>query len=88
MDKITVSTKGQIVLPKAVRDKRRWTAGTQLTVEETRDGVLLRSVERKKTRTLRDLVGSIRYKGPSRSVEEMNAAIEKEFRRRHARGRC
>ena len=30
-----VSTKGQVILPKAIRDKRKWTAGTELTVEET-----------------------------------------------------
>ena len=39
----TVSTKGQIVLPKAVRAPRRWGAGTRLVVENTPDGVLLKS---------------------------------------------
>ena len=38
----TVSTKGQIILPKAIRLKREWDAGTRLTVEETPDGVLLK----------------------------------------------
>ena len=38
----TVSTKGQVVLPKAIRDERRWRAGTQLTIESTPDGVLLK----------------------------------------------
>jgi AbrB family looped-hinge helix DNA binding protein len=28
----TVSTKGQVILPKAVRDSRHWTAGTRLVV--------------------------------------------------------
>ena len=37
-----VSTKGQVILPKAIRDKRKWTAGTELTVEETAEGVLLK----------------------------------------------
>ena len=36
-----ISTKGQVVLPKAIRDRRRWKAGTLLTVEERPDGVLL-----------------------------------------------
>ena len=39
----TVSTKGQVILPKAIRERRHWAAGTQLIVEETADGVLLRS---------------------------------------------
>lgn len=38
----TVSTKGQVILPKAVRQRRDWNAGTRLIVEETEDGILLR----------------------------------------------
>ncbi|MFV0643715.1 MAG: AbrB/MazE/SpoVT family DNA-binding domain-containing protein, partial [Sphingomonadaceae bacterium] len=38
----TVSTKGQVILPKAIRTHRKWDAGTRLVVEETPDGVLLK----------------------------------------------
>ena len=38
----TVSTKGQIILPKAIRQQRRWHSGTRLVVEDTEDGVLLK----------------------------------------------
>jgi AbrB family looped-hinge helix DNA binding protein len=82
-----VSTKGQVVLPKAIREKRRWKAGTRLTVEDRPDGVLLKPIEKKKKLTIDDWAGIIKYKGPARTVEEMNAAIDEEFRRRHARGR-
>jgi AbrB family looped-hinge helix DNA binding protein len=84
-----VSTKGQVVLPKAIRDKRRWKAGTLLTVEDRPEGVLLKPVEKKEKKklTINDWAGILKYKGPPRAVEEMNAAIEKEFRRRYARGR-
>src|SRR5882672_1617696 len=37
-----ISTKGQVILPKAIRQQRRWEAGTRLVVEDTPDGVLLR----------------------------------------------
>ena len=40
-----VSTKGQVILPKAIRDHQQWTAGTRLIVEETANGVLLRSAK-------------------------------------------
>jgi len=33
-----VSTKGQVILPKAIRERRRWPAGTRLTVEDTDAG--------------------------------------------------
>lgn len=87
MVQTTVSSKGQIVLPKAIREKRRWKAGTVLTVEERPEGILLKSTEKKKKLTIGDLRGVVKYKGPARSVEEMSAAIEAEFRRRFARGR-
>jgi AbrB family looped-hinge helix DNA binding protein len=82
-----ISTKGQVVLPKAIRDKRRWKAGTLLTVEDRLEGLLLKPVERKKKYTIDDWVGILKYKGPPHTVEEMNAVIEKEVKRRHARGR-
>ena len=87
MAQTIISTKGQVVLPKAIRDKRRWKAGTRLTVEERADGVLLKPVAKQKVRTIDDWAGIVKYKGPALTVEDMNASIEKEFRRRHARGR-
>ncbi len=37
----TLSTKGQVILPKAIRDQRHWDAGTRLVIENTEAGVLL-----------------------------------------------
>lgn len=82
-----VSTKGQVVLPKAIRDKHAWKGGTRLIVEDRPDGVLLKRIEEKKKLTIDDWAGIVKYKGPPKSVEEMNAAVEEEFKARHARGR-
>ena len=30
----TLSTKGQVILPKVIRDKKQWSAGTRLIVEK------------------------------------------------------
>lgn len=87
MAQTTISSRGQIVLPKAIRDKRRWKAGVRLVVEERPEGVLLKPVEKKKKLTVADLRGILKYDGPGRSVEEMNAVTDEEVRRRHARGR-
>jgi AbrB family looped-hinge helix DNA binding protein len=38
-----ISTKGQVILPKAIRDQRLWAAGTRLIVEDTPEGVLLKA---------------------------------------------
>src|SRR5438270_136884 len=83
-----VSTKGQVILPKAIREKRHWPAGTRLEVEETADGVLLKPAEPifPPTRP-EDVYGCLQYDGPPKTIEEMNEAVSAEVRRRHARGR-
>jgi len=36
-----ITSKGQVVIPKAVRDRMRWAAGTRLEVEATADGAVV-----------------------------------------------
>lgn len=83
----TVSTKGQVILPKAIRDKRHWVSGTRLTVEETAEGVLLKAEPIFPETKIEDVYGMLRRDGPPISLEEMDKAITEEVRRRHARGR-
>jgi AbrB family looped-hinge helix DNA binding protein len=82
-----VSTKGQVILPKAIREKRDWRAGTRLVVEETPEGVLLRRARVFPETRPEDVRGSLRWDGPPKTIEEMNAGIVAEVKRRHARGR-
>ena len=82
-----VSTKGQVILPKAIRQRRDWHAGTRLVVEETKDGVLLRSAPVFPKTRPEDVYGLLRYAGPPKSVEEMEAGVAAEAKRRHDRGR-
>jgi len=80
-----VSTKGQVILPKAIRDRRRWRAGTGLTVEDTAEGVLLKAAPLFPVTRLEDVFGSLPRSGPPMTIEEMDAGIAAEIRRRHAR---
>jgi AbrB family looped-hinge helix DNA binding protein len=81
----TVSTKGQVILPKAVRDSLRWGAGTRLVVEETPDGVLLRPAPAFPPTAVEDVFGMLPATGPARTVEAMDAAVLAEAARRHGR---
>lgn len=84
----TISTKGQVILPKAIRDQLQWNAGTRLTVEQTADGVLLKPLTTAFVQTRpEDVFGCLPYKGSPKSIEEMEAGIAIEVKRRHARGR-
>ena len=77
-----LSTKGQVILPKAIRDQRRWAPGTKLTVEVTPDGVLLKASPIFPPTRIEDVSGSLRYDGPTISLEEMDVAVMEEAKRR------
>lgn len=79
-----VSTKGQVILPKAVRMHRHWDAGTRLLVEETAEGVLLRAAPDFPMTEPSDVFGALGHDGPSKSIEEMDAGVLAEARRRNA----
>lgn len=83
----TVSTKGQVILPKAIREQRRWPEGTKLIVEDTIDGVLLKAMPAFAPTRPKDVFGSLSYDGPAKSIAEMKAGIAAEAKRRHARNR-
>jgi AbrB family looped-hinge helix DNA binding protein len=83
-DRLTtvISTKGQVILPKAIRDQRRWPAGTRLTIENTADGVLLRPAPVFAPASIDALFGSLAYAGAPQSIEDMDAAVAAEATRR------
>jgi len=84
----TVSTKGQVILPKIIRDQLSWDAGTRLVVEHTADGVLLKQLTNFFAPTQPDTVfGCLAVPGKVKTVEQMNAGISAEAKRRHASGR-
>ena len=83
----TVSTKGQVILPKAIRDQRHWPAGTELVVEDTPEGVLLKAKPAFAPTRPKDVFGSLPHEGPAKSIADMEAGIAAEAKRRHARNR-
>jgi AbrB family looped-hinge helix DNA binding protein len=83
----TVSTKGQVILPKAIREHRRWEAGTRLIVEETPDGVLLRAAPSFPETRPDEVFASLPHSGAPKTLAEMDAGIAAEAKRRHARHR-
>ena len=87
METTRLSSKGQIILPKAVRDTHHWAPGTDFSVEDTGDGVVLRPIKTGQPTRLDDLVGSLRVKGSARTIEEMDSVIDAELRDRRDRGR-
>ena len=82
----TVSTKGQVILPKAVRLALGWNAGTRLVVERADDSIVLKPLATFSRTRPDDVYGLLRHEGPPKSLAEMDAGILDEAKRRHARG--
>ena len=78
-----LSTKGQVVIPSAIRKRHHWDLGQSLVIEDTEDGVILR--EQKSGNDLSRLVGIGGYSGKRRSLAEMEEAVRKGALERHGR---
>jgi AbrB family looped-hinge helix DNA binding protein len=87
METTRLSTRGQIVLPKNIRTSRAWAPGTEFTVEETGEGILLRPAGRFPEADLDEVAGCLRSKGKSKTLRQMQTAVEREVIQRHDRGR-
>jgi AbrB family looped-hinge helix DNA binding protein len=81
----TVSSKGQVILPSALRQRREWRAGTRLTVEETEDGVLLKPAPAFAETRPEDVFGALPYRGKPKTIAEMDVGVLAEAKRRHDR---
>lgn len=86
METTRLSSKGQVVLPKSVRDAHGWAPGTEFTVELTSDGVRLRQRGPFARTGLGEVFGSVAHAGPAKSLEDMDAGIRTAVARRHRRG--
>ena len=85
MQTTKLSSKGQIVLPKSVRDAHGWAPGTEFEVESTADGVRLRAKAPFPRTELGQVFGSLSYSGPTRTLEEMDQGIRTAVARRYRR---
>ena len=77
-----LSTKGQVILPKSLRDRRNWTPGVCLQVEETEDGLLLKRAPLFEPTKLDDVFAVLKRAGRAVSLEEMDQAVLAEAARR------
>lgn len=75
MSTTRLSSKGQVILPKSIRDARGWRPGLEFLVEEREDDILLRPMAEVPATSVSDLLGCLGYRGPRRSIEEMDASV-------------
>lgn len=87
METTRVSTKGQVILPKSIRDAYSWKPGTELVVQETLEGVLLRPKRPFPEKTVAEVMGCLAYQGPRKNEADFKEGIARKIRERHGRGR-
>ena len=77
-----VSARGRVSLPDPVRRARCWEPGTRLVVENTPEGVLLKPAPAFPETRPEDVFGSVARNGPPLSLEDMEAGVLEEAKRR------
>ena len=70
-----LSSKGQVILPKHIRNAHKWSPGVEFMIEDTPEGILLRPLKPFKPTRLKEVIGCTGYTGPARTIEQMDAAI-------------
>ncbi len=81
-----MSSKGQVIIPKAIRESHRWRPGTEFVVKESSAGIVLTPRKPFPSTRLEDGLGCAGYTGPAKTVAEMDEGIAAELRGDLARG--
>jgi AbrB family looped-hinge helix DNA binding protein len=83
-----LTTKGQVVIPKRVRDRLRWAPGMRLEVDTVADGVVLSALKRRRSRDFEALLqrvsGFLTKGDPLADLEADHAAEVKADERRRS----
>jgi AbrB family looped-hinge helix DNA binding protein len=85
MEKTRLSSKGQIIIPKGVRESHGWTEGTEFTVEEIKGGLLLKAAPLFPPTTVDEMAGCLKYAGARKTLKQMDDAIAKDIKRQWKR---
>lgn len=89
MQTTLLSSKGQIVIPKALRDEKQWSAGTEFSVEATVDGLILHAIQPAKKLSAKQGIAKLRsyfqYKGKPITDKQIDEAIAIGVKRRAKR---
>ena len=74
---VKLSSKGQVVIPKDVRDSFHWGVGVELTLLATEHGVMLQTKpDKEKKQAAKSLRGMLQHKGKAISTEQLCKPVE------------
>ncbi|CAG0987700.1 hypothetical protein ANRL3_02554 [Anaerolineae bacterium] len=73
---IKLSSQGQLVIPKSIREELHWDEGVELTLVPVDNGLMLQMPKKAGKRNLADLQGMLHYEGPPISLETLCKPVE------------
>lgn len=82
METTKLSSKGQVIIPKAFRSTHHWEPGLELMVIDTGEGLLLKPKAPFAPAELPDVFGMFSGKVAARTDEEIEAALVADMRRK------
>jgi AbrB family looped-hinge helix DNA binding protein len=77
MPTTVLSSKGQVIIPKPIRDAHHWKPGQRLDVVESGEYILLKPAEPFPVTAIADVAGCLPYKGKPKTLADMEEAIAK-----------
>jgi AbrB family looped-hinge helix DNA binding protein len=80
MEISTLSSKGQVAIPAAIRTAHHWQPGLELAVIDTGDGILLRPLAAVPRSDLSEVAGMFKGKVAAKTDAEIQAAIDENVR--------
>lgn len=81
METTKLSSKGQVIIPKALRNTHRWEPGLELMVIDTGDGLLLKPKAPFAPSDLADVAGMLKGRVTPRTDREIEAALTRSARK-------
>jgi AbrB family looped-hinge helix DNA binding protein len=82
METTRLSSKGQIIIPKAIRDSHCWQPGTEFVIEASAVGIVLKPRKLFPPTRLEEGLGCAGYQGRTKTLEEMDEGIATDLRRK------
>jgi AbrB family looped-hinge helix DNA binding protein len=76
-----LSSKEQVIIPKAIRESRHWQPGTEFLIEENAAGLFLEPSKLFPPTRVEDGIGCAGRKGPAKTLEEPEEGVACDLRR-------
>lgn len=81
METTKLSSKGQVIIPKHIRESHHWDAGLELQVIEFEGGILLKPKAPFEKTSIDDVAGCLQFSGPGKTDEDIQTAMKRAARK-------